>query len=289
MERKVEMAAQGLAPGASSKAIQSHYDVSNEFFALWLDAGLTYSSAMWAEPQDCLESAQRRKIDFHLNYVCARRVGRLLDIGCGWGSLIARALDSGRTESAVGLTMSPAQAAYISNRGIARASIRVEDWRDHCPASPYDAIVSIGAIEHFVRPDTSPDDRVEIYRHFFSSCHRWLANDGRMSLQSIVYGAGAFTPGAIATVFPESDLPRLAEIVRACEGLFEVVALRSDRADYARTVREWYLRLGERRDAAIDLAGRATVERYDRFLRASERGFEAGVFNLVRVHLAPYR
>lgn len=289
MDREADWVGLGLAPGASSGAIQSHYDVSNEFFALWLDAGLTYSSAMWAGPEDCLESAQKRKIDYHLNYVCTRRVRRLLDIGCGWGSLIAQALDSGRAESAVGLTLSPAQAAYISDRRDSRTSVQLGDWRDHCPASSYDAIVSIGAIEHFVRPETSAGDRVKIYRHFFDSCRSWLAKDGRMSLQSIVYGAGAFAPGAIATVFPESDLPRLSEIIRACEGLFEVVSLRSDRADYARTVREWYLRLGERRDTAIELAGRATVERYDRFLRASERGFEAGVFNLARLHLAPYR
>lgn len=289
MDRKGDRLEQVLALGASSKAIQSHYDVSNEFFALWLDAGMTYSSAMWVGSADCLEAAQNRKIDYHIDYVCPGRVRRLLDVGCGWGSLMSRVLDLERAESVVGLTMSAAQAAYIADRGDERAAILLEDWREHRPSDSYDAIVSIGAIEHFVRPETPAADRVEIYRHFFEACHRWLAKDGRMSLQSIVYGAGVFTPGAIATVFPESDLPRLSEIVQACEGLFELVSLRSDRSDYARTVREWCLRLNERRDAAIDLAGSATVERYGRFLRASERGFELGVFNLVRIHLAPYR
>lgn len=92
-------------PGASAEAIQAHYDISNEFFRLWLDPTLSYSAALW-EDGDTLEEAQLRKIDFHLESAQARGAHNLLDVGCGWGSLLRRSLEHWGVHRAVGLCLS---------------------------------------------------------------------------------------------------------------------------------------------------------------------------------------
>src|SRR5207247_2125376 len=117
--------------------------------------------------------------------------------------------------------------------------IRIENWANHQPTSFYDAIVSIGAFEHFVSPRNSRIEKIAIYRDFFERCRRWLAPGGRMTLQTIAYGnmrredASDFIND---TIFPDSDLPFLTEIIAAIDGIFEVITLRNDRFDYARTM-----------------------------------------------------
>jgi cyclopropane-fatty-acyl-phospholipid synthase len=106
-----------------------------------------------------------------------------------------------------------------------------------------------------------------------------------MSLQTIAYGAGRFTHGAISSIFPESDLPRLSEVISALDGKFELMSLRNDRTDYSRTCRAWLERLRSNREVAIELVGERTVKHYEAFLAASERGFNAGVFMLLRIQL----
>jgi cyclopropane-fatty-acyl-phospholipid synthase len=151
---------------------------------------------------------------------------------------------------AVGLALSDAQAAYIRSLADDRFDIRVESWSDHVPQAPYDAIVSIGAFEHFARPEASHRQKLEGYVEFFERCHRWLKPAGRFSLQTIAYEnstRGDLHPFIARHVWPETDLPRLADIARACERQFEVVRLRNDRADYVKTCREWIRRIAEKR------------------------------------------
>ena len=279
--------------GASPEAIQSHYDVGNDFYALWLDRTLTYSSALWEGPDDALEAAQMRKVDFHIDQARAAGAGRVLDIGCGWGTMLRRLVERGAGR-AVGLTLSEAQAEAIAARGDPRIEARLESWADHAPAEPYDAIVSIGAFEHFARAGLEPEDRVACYRRFFDAAHALLRPGGRLSLQTIARG----TPPRITReflmdvrfmlneIFPQSDLGRLAEIIEAMEGRFEVVALRNDRQHYARTCRVWLERLRARRAEAERVAGRETLEKYARYLDISARHFETGAAVLLRLTLA---
>src|SRR5215216_2672301 len=119
-------------PGASSEAIQSHYDVGNEFYSLWLDPTLSYSGAMW-EPGDTLETAQLRKIDFHIEQSGARGAERVLDVGCGWGGVLRRLVGAHGVEKAVGLTLSRAQAEWIAAFDIPNLEVRVESWSEHQP------------------------------------------------------------------------------------------------------------------------------------------------------------
>jgi cyclopropane-fatty-acyl-phospholipid synthase len=271
-------------PGASAAAIQAHYDLSDDFYRLWLDESLTYSCALWGAGDD-LEAAQTRKLDFHARQ--ARAVGseRVLDIGCGWGSLLQRLVDRHAVQSAVGLTLSEKQLKHVEGLRHPSIEVRLEDWRDHVPAEPYDAILGLGALEHFVRPDTPAPQRVETYRQFFSKCREMLRPGGWMSLQTIAYGTGGFTTGAIASIFPESDLPRLSQIAEAAEGQFEITALRNHRDHYAQTCREWLTRLRGNRAEAAAAVGERTATHYERFLDASARGFDAQVFCLFRIQL----
>ena len=269
--------------GASATAIQAHYDVGNDFFRLWLDESMTYSCASWDDSLT-LGEAQQKKLDFHIDQARAGGAARVLDIGCGWGALMRRLSLRGAREI-VGLTLSSAQANYVRGLGIPGGSVRTEDWRNHSPDGLYDALFSIGAMEHFVRPELAAPERMAVYQEFFSRCRQWLKVGQWMSLQTIAYGAGRFTHGAISSIFPESDLPRLSEVISALDGQFELMSLRNDRTDYSRTCRAWLERLRSNREVAIGLAGERTVEHYESFLAASERGFNAGVFMLLRIQL----
>jgi cyclopropane-fatty-acyl-phospholipid synthase len=190
--------------------------------------------------------------------------------------------------ASVGLTLSESQAAFVKAMHIRGAEVRLETWRSHVPVAPYDRIVSIGALEHFVRPEMSRGQRVRVYQEFFDSCRSWMSIKGVMSLQTIAYARGSFTHGAIADIFPESDLPRLSELVEACEGTMEILALRSDGGDYARTCNEWHERLSSNFDKAVAIVGANTARHYQKFLAASRLGFEARVFTLLRMTLRPY-
>lgn len=277
--------------GASASSIQHHYDVSNDFYRSWLDASMTYSCALW-ERGDTLETAQLRKLDFMLDGARAGEARRLLDVGCGWGSLMQRAVEHYQVEQCVGLTLSEAQVAWHRDRGLPQNQSRLESWRDHEPDGLYDSIVSIGAIEHFVQIGLSRADKVGHYRDFFKKCHAWLAPGGGLSLQSIVWGH--LMPDAATVedflfisreIFPESEFPRLAELVHASERRFEIVAIRSDRLHYARTLREWLRRLRAHRDELIALTDETMYARYERYLKVSCGFFERGNANLVRLHM----
>lgn len=278
--------------GASAEAIQAHYDVGNEFYALWLDETLTYSSALWdsAEDQRPLALAQHNKIAWHLRSAQVEKAKRVLDIGCGWGAVVKAAANVPTVEHVMGLTLSQAQADHILRDKPAKIDVRLESWADHKPAQNYDSIVSIGAFEHFTKPDDDAAAKIAIYRDFFSKCRGWLNPKGGMSLQTIAYGKlKRDDPNVklMSQIFPDSDLPRLEEIVVACDGLFEIVIVRNDRVDYARTCEQWANNLRARRKEAIALVGPEQVARYERYLKLSAFGFWTGNITLLRLTLRP--
>jgi cyclopropane-fatty-acyl-phospholipid synthase len=278
-------------PGASAQAIQHHYDLSNDFYCLWLDRELNYSAAMW-KPGDTLDSAQARKVDYHIAQACAAGAERVLDVGCGWGAVLRRLVEDKEVRRAVGLTLSKAQAERISSLAIPQIEVRLENWTEHTPTGPYDAIISIGAFEHFSRLESSDRERIDGYRRFFERCHDWLKPAGRMSLQTFAYGGARPRSQSMGTqflareIFQETDPPTLSEIAIAAQGIFEVMALRNDRMDYGRTCRHWLRRLRENRERAVAVVGDENVSRYERYLQLSTIGFETGRLSLFRITLA---
>lgn len=274
-----------LEHGASAEAIQHHYDLGNDFYQLWLDKTTTYSSALW-EDDDTLDSAQLRKLDYHIHQARAADQSRVLDIGCGWGSTLRRLVDKHSVGQAVGLTLSDAQLQHIKGLNHPKIDVQLESWQDHSPTAPYDAIISIGAFEHFAKPGMSKEERNAGYRDFFQQCHQWLSPGGRLSLQTISYENSRredFSQFYSNEIFPESDLPRLSNVAEASERLFEVVALRNDRTDYARTCREWLSRLKANKSKAIQLVGAEAVKRYEKYLQFSIIGFHIGTMGLLRI------
>jgi cyclopropane-fatty-acyl-phospholipid synthase len=274
--------------GASIKAIQHHYDVGNPFYALWLDSSMTYSSALWHHDDESLEAAQRNKLDWHLERAGIAGARRLLDVGCGWGGLIRRALESNPDCHCIGLTLSQEQRDFIDATQPAGSDVRLESWADHQPDAPYDGIVSIGAFEHFARLDQSRDEKIAGYRDFFRFCHRNLTEGGHLSLQTIVYENADrqhFSHFFEHAIFPESDLPHLAEIAEAAQQLFEIVELRNDRHHYANTLRQWSQRLRKNRDAAVALVGERTYRDYEKYLALMVVAFHTGSMNLSRLAL----
>lgn len=271
------------ANGAPADAIQTHYDVSNAFYALWLDETMTYSCALWDNDSD-LKSAQLNKLDFHLEQAHARNKGRLLDIGCGWGALVNRAIEQFGVQHVVGLTLSQAQCEWIEPPNKTNVAIRLESWEKHTPTAPYDAIISIGAFEHFVKPGLSRTEKVRAYRKFFEWCHANSTDSSYLSLQSIVYeNFDENLPNDfVKEIFPESDLPRLSEILEAMQGFYEVVTLRNDREHYTKTLQQWLSNLRKNRDKAIALGGEALYRKYEKYLGIFAIGFHIGTVNLTR-------
>jgi cyclopropane-fatty-acyl-phospholipid synthase len=273
------------SPGASKDAIQFHYDVGNDFYHLWLDETKTYTCALWGEGDD-ITAAQKRKLDHHITEAKAPGVARALDIGCGWGPCLRRMVETHGVQHAVGLTLSQAQADYVQSLGDPRIEVRVESWFDHQPTEPYDAIISIGAFEHFARPDVTLAEKIDGYRAFFDRCRRWLRPGGRLSLQTIVYensDRADLNPFILEKIWPETDLPRMADICTAVERKFEIVRLHNDREGYVRTCGEWVRQLGVHRDRIVATVGEETYQRYVHWLKLSMIGFHTGTMGLMRI------
>jgi cyclopropane-fatty-acyl-phospholipid synthase len=273
--------------GASPEAIQAHYDVGNRFYRLWLDPGLTYSCALWAGEDDTLAPAQQRKLAYVAEPALSGGARSVLDIGCGWGSLIAH-LSAGGVERSVGLTLSQEQLDHVQSLSLPGVEARLEGWRDHRPQTPYDAIVSVGAFEHFADQGLSESDRLAVYRDFFKACHGWLRPGAPLVLQTIAYGPAPVPAGGrelFLEIFPESDLPRPSEIFAASEGLFEVTDYRNDRDHYVRTLKAWHRNLRARTTEAEAEVGRDRVEFYKRYLGAAALMFAGRITVLLRLKM----
>ncbi len=280
---------EAITAGASAEAIQHHYDVGNAFYRLWLDPRLLYSCALYEEGDD-LETAQVRKLDYHIRESAAAGKERVLDIGCGWGALLNRMVSAHGVREAVGLTLSQEQLDYVRATARPEVKVRLEPWQEHQPDAPYDAIVSVGAFEHFADLEQTPAEKIEGYRHFFRTCHKFLKPGGKISLQTMAYGdmprdrkhSDLFIAEEI---FPESDLPRLADIALAAEGIFQIELVHNHNQMYARSMREWFDNLRANRAEAVALVGEEVVKRYERYLRTFSYSFELGAFLLYRITL----
>jgi cyclopropane-fatty-acyl-phospholipid synthase len=277
--------------GASAAAVRHHYDIGNEFYALWLDPTRSYSCALWDGDGDTLQAAQERKLDYLAQEARAIGAAAVLDVGCGWGGLLRRLVQQHGVNNVVGLTLSLAQAEYLSTWSDNHYDVRVENWVDHRPKSHYDAIISIGAFEHFAHFGMTRMDRVSAYRRFFRSCHEWLPRGGRLALQTNAKGNNIRMDRQtvrdmrfiIDRIFPQSVLPWPSEILEASERLFDVVSTRNDPNHYARTCQEWLDRLLANRERATELVGAPMVADYERYLSAAVDAFTKRHLGLMRM------
>ncbi|MFE4665059.1 class I SAM-dependent methyltransferase [Streptomyces sp. NPDC056716] len=256
------------------QAISHHYDVGNDFYEIVLGPSMVYSCAYW-EDGGTLEDAQRDKLELICQKLDLKPGQRLLDVGCGWGSLVLHAAREHGVE-AVGVTLSQEQAAYarkrVADEGLTdKVEIRVQDYRD-VQDGPYDAISSIGMAEHV---------GAERYREYARDLYELLRPGGRLLNHQIArrpqyeesdYHVDQFID---AYVFPDGELAPVGTTVTQLERAgFEVRDVESLREHYALTLRRWVTNLEAGWDHAIRLTspGRARVWRL--YMAASALAFE---------------
>jgi cyclopropane-fatty-acyl-phospholipid synthase len=284
------------AMGTSPVAIMHHYDLSDDFFRIWLGPEMVYSCGLWdaADSRDSLARAQNRKLDFFADRLGVAG-GRVLDVGCGWGALLDRFVGVHGASSGVGLTLSPSQADFAGRRNLADVSYRLQNWTDHEPSDLYDAITCIEATEHFASDKLSPDEKVEVYRAFFERAASWLRPGGRMGLQLICLdnvghgesrpGRGPFSDLILTDIFPESMPASLSELVLGWETHFELDEFLDHPAHYQRTFRAWTLAYREQEEDARALVGPEASRTYARYFAAGEAAFRLREHSLYRVIL----
>ncbi len=258
--------------GASQEAIEFHYDMPANFFALWLGKSMTYTAARYADPAMSLDEAQADKIRHHLDAAGVDAGGRVLDVGCGWGSLLKSAVQDRGAVSATGLTLSPLQQAYIRTLGVPGLDAELRSYEHYTPDAPFQSIMSVGAFEHFTKPGASRDERMAAYDGFFQRCAAWLAPGGHLSLQTMAWGdAGATERGMITIhdIFPESDLPEIAEVIEAAHPYLELMEMENRPDDYARTLAAWADGLTRHKDQATAIVG---PERFEFYLKSCKGG-----------------
>jgi cyclopropane-fatty-acyl-phospholipid synthase len=280
---------------ATAADIQFHYDVDNDFYALFLDATYrAYSCGVW-ESADSLEAAQRAKIERICGFARVRPGARVLDIGCGWGGLMRHAVDELGASEAVGLTLSEDQHQHVSSLGDPRLKAKLQSWTTLAGAEPFDAVTSVGAFEHFAsREDRLLGQQREIYRQFFHTCRRVSTAKAWLALQTIVTVRQPRTLSEVRDarylldkVFPGSALPSVSDVQASAADLYEVATVMRIGRDYARTLACWRDRLEARRDVACARFGAEVVRHYLQYFAAAERSFEAGVTDLLQVAFQP--
>lgn len=275
--------------------VQAHYDLSDDFFALFLDPTRTYSCAYFEQDDYTLEQAQRAKVDLALGKCDLQPGMRLLDIGCGWGATVMRAVQ-GYGVDAVGLTLSKNQFQYveglIDDRGWPpeRASVRLQGWEEF--DEPVDRIVSIGAFEHF---------RKERYDAFFEKSFSLLPSGGRMLLHTIVghnrhdiRDKGLpidrklleFTRFIMREIFPGGQLPEPKWVVEGAERVgYTVDRVHPLQLHYARTLDLWSAALERRHDEAVEIASQETFDTYMKYLTGCAELFRQGYVDVMQFTL----
>jgi cyclopropane-fatty-acyl-phospholipid synthase len=260
-------------------AISHHYDVSNDFYRLFLGPSLTYSCAVFGNEDMSLEDAQASKYELVSRKLELQSGMRLLDVGCGWGGMVMHAADQ-HDVSAVGVTVSSKQVELASKRiaeaGIAdRVQIRNQDYR-LIHDGPFDAISSIGMFEHvgearlaeyFGRLYDLLPPGGRLLNHGIS---RPPSSDGKINAK---FARGGFID---RYVFPDGELHEIGRVVSIVQGAgFEVRHVESLREHYAKTLRHWVANLEEHWDEAVELAGQARARIWRLYMAGSAVNFEA--------------
>jgi cyclopropane-fatty-acyl-phospholipid synthase len=264
-----------------ARAVRHHYDTSNEFFAQFLDASMTYSCAVFARGAETLEQAQRDKLELVCAKLALREGESVLDVGCGWGSFVLHAAREYGVH-ALGITPSHAQAALARERvrdaGLQdRVEIRLADYRD-LVGRRFDAIASIGMVEHV--GSSQIDDYANRLAGMLAPGGR-LLNQGIARLRHSDPEAGAFSE---RYVFPDAAPLHLSRVLGALERAgFVTHHVEGFGADYAETLAQWAERLDRRHDEAQRIVGAERMRVFRLYLRAARHGFRSGFLSVYQV------
>jgi cyclopropane-fatty-acyl-phospholipid synthase len=263
-----------------AQAVRHHYDVSNEFFTLFLDRSMTYSCAIFSRGATTLEEAQECKLELVCHKLALREGERVLDVGCGWGSFAIHAASRhGVFVKAVTLSAPQAELARerVAAAGLSdRIDVEVMDWRDL--SGSFDAIASIGMVEHV------GSRHIDAYAARLAGL---LAPGGRLLNHGIArlrHGDPEAGPFSERYVFPDAAPLHVSRIQTALEraGL-ETDTVEGFRLDYATTLGHWAERLDASAERAEELAGPERLRVWRLYLRAAREGFRIGFTGLYQV------
>ena len=268
---------------------QAHYDLSDEFFRLFQDPTQSYSCAYFERDDMTLEEAQLAKIDLSLGKLGLEPGMTLLDIGCGWGACMNRALDK-YDVNVIGLTLSKNQLAHVQalldkNPSKRSKSVQLRGWEEW--DGRVDRIVSIGAFEHFGH------DR---YDDFFQMANEALPDDGVMLLHTITgltpaqmtergmpltFELARFMKFIITEIFPGGRLPSIEMVEdRSSKGGFTLTRRQSLQPHYAKTLDHWSAALEAHKDEAIKIQSQEMYDRYMHYLTGCAKGFRIGYIDV---------
>ena len=269
--------------------VQAHYDLSDDFFALFLDPTRTYSCAYFERDDMTLHEAQLAKIDLSLGKLGLEPGMTLLDVGCGWGATMTRALER-YDVNVIGLTLSENQKAHVEAEFDKSESTRdkrvyLKGWEEF--DEPVDRIVSIGAFEHF---------GFERYDDFFEMAYSVLPDDGVMLLHTIcgkpfqqmidegiplTFEIARFVKFILTEIFPGGRLPSIEKVEEhAVPAGFTVTRRQSLQPHYARTLDLWAEALEAHHDQAVEIQSEEVYQRYMKYLTGCANGFRTGYIDV---------
>ena len=269
--------------------VQAHYDLSDDFFRLFLDPTQTYSCAYFERDDMTLEEAQLAKVDLALGKLGLQPGMTLLDVGCGWGSTMMRAIER-YDVNVIGLTLSENQKVHVEKVFAASDSPRTKrvllaGWEQF--NEPVDRIVSIGAFEHF---------GFDRYDDFFKMAHAAMPDDGVMLLHTITaltfpqmadrgipltFEAARFVKFILTEIFPGGRVPSIEKVQEhSARAGFRLTRTQSLQPHYARTLDTWAAALEAHKDEAIAIQSEEVYERYMRYLTGCAKGFRVGYIDV---------
>ena len=290
---KIPSETQNLTP--PFEQVQAHYDLSDDFFRLFQDPTQTYSCAWYERDDMTLEEAQIAKIDLALDKLGLQPGMTLLEIGCGWGSTMMRAIEK-YDVNVVGLTISRNQHAHVQRLFAESDSPRskrvlFQGWEQF--DEPVDRIVSIEAFEAFGKAK---------YKAFFDTCYRVMPSDGRMALETILthpYSHWAqkgikvtmsdlkFAQFIGREIFPGGELPSPEDIAEFSQDAgFSVEQTQFMNKHYVRTLDTWAESLAARRDDAIAVTSEEVYDRYMRYMIGCSDFFQRGITEVAQFTFA---
>ncbi|MGO2137762.1 MAG: class I SAM-dependent methyltransferase, partial [Leuconostoc mesenteroides] len=262
-----------------SKAdVQSHYDIGNDFYNMWLDPTMTYSCAYFVSEKDTLEDAQWNKVRHILNKLHAQSGETLLDIGCGWGTLLFTAAKEYNLE-ATGVTLSQQQYDFVSNKikeeGLeSRVHVYLEDYREL--KDTYDHVTSVGMFEHVGKENLG---------EYFNQVNNLLTENGTALIHGITGqhdGAGV-DAWINKYIFPGGYIPNIAENVgHIIDASLQVDDIEPLRRHYQKTLEIWTTNFHKVEEEVISKYGERFYRMWDLYLQACAGSFEAGNIDVVQ-------
>ena len=279
--------------GSSKADVEVSYDVSNEFFRLWLDERMNYTCAVYETPDQSLEAAQLNKLKILSDFAKVTPEKKVLDIGCGWGACLEYVASARQVKRAVGVTLSSAMADEVNARKIPGVECVGADFMKWETNEKFDSLISICMMDHLCSPQEAREGKaVDIYRRYFKKCWDMTNQGAWFGLQTILRNK---TPRikkdledvyfCTHVIFPGGLNPRLEDIIQAVNPYWEVMQVASRRVDYQRTTAEWLRRMKLHEKNIRQKWGDKVFDDYDRYLSTCVRAFDQHYSSLAQYEL----